>query len=366
MRILDRYIFASVLAIFFGCLLTFLFLYVIIDLFANLDMVMKQHVNILLLAQYYLASVPVIFVQVVPIACLLATLYTFAKLNRDNEIIAMRASGLSIFQISRTVIIFGFILSLAVFFVNDRFVPQSASVTKRFREQMESGAKKLKAKKREPIKNFFMYGSKNRLIYANSFSPDTDTLDGIVILEHDAKQNVTEKIMAQKGVYEKGFWRFYNCYTFVFEENGRDIKEQHYQEEEIMTITETPKDFLDQRQSPEFMTIAQLDNYIWRLSRSGATKVTRNFKIDLYQRFTMPLTTILIILLGIPFSLMIRKRATGISSLGISIMVGFLYYVVNAVSVAFGKAGFLPPGLAVSLSHILALMFSLYLMWSLP
>jgi lipopolysaccharide export system permease protein len=144
------------------------------------------------------------------------------------------------------------------------------------------------------------------------------------------------------------------------------LKEPLYCEEEIMTITETPRDFLEQRQRPDFMTISQLDGYIWRLSKSGATTVIRNMKVDLYRKFTEPLTSIIIILMAIPFALMIKKRATGLSSLGISIMLGFLYYVLSAISIALGKAGILVPFVAVTLSHILVLSFGLYLIHTLP
>ncbi|MDD5237146.1 MAG: LptF/LptG family permease, partial [Candidatus Omnitrophica bacterium] len=76
MRILDRYILKSMWNTFIGCVLLFLFLYVIIDLFSNLDDLLKQRVAIELLAKYYLAFLPIIFVQTSPIACLLATVYS--------------------------------------------------------------------------------------------------------------------------------------------------------------------------------------------------------------------------------------------------------------------------------------------------
>jgi len=64
--------------------------------------------------------------------------------------------------------------------------------------------------------------------------------------------------------------------------------------------------------------------------------------------------------------MMLKKRATGLSSVGLSIMVGFLYYVLNAISIALGKAGILMPSLAASLSHILALISAIYLIQALP
>ena len=366
MRILDRYILKSALAIFLTCLLVFLFLYIIIDLFSNLDEILKQKVALNFLLEYYLAFLPIIFVQVTPVASLVATLYTFARLNRDNEIIAMRASGLSIFGITKTVIIFGTIISIFVFWVNDRFVPSSLFWMEKTKEQIETNAKKTQEKEHEVIDNLSMYGAKNRLFFVNKFYYGKNIMEGITILVHDDHQNITKKIVANKGVYRGGLWRFYQSITYNFDENSQIVGEPLYFEEEIMAIPETPQEFLSQRERTDLMTIAQLDDYIWKLSKSGATTVIRNLKVDLYQRFTSPLTSLIIILLGIPFSIRMKKRATGLSSLGLSVMMGFLYYVLNAVSIALGKSGILMPILSSVLAHIIVLTFSLYLIATLP
>lgn len=366
MRILDRYILKSVLSLFLMCLLTFLFLYIIIDVFSHLDEILKQKVGITVLLEYYLSYLPMIFVQVSPMACLLSTLYTFGKLNRNNEVIAMRASGLSVLQISKTVILFGAIVSVMVFLVSNKLAPQSMILNEKIKTQMEDGSKRSQAKEQEVYNNLCMYGLKNRLFFVNKFSIADRTMEQIVILEQDEKQNITRKIVANKGVYSDGLWRFYQCITYNFDENGQIKDEPRYMEEEIMAIPETPREFLTQRQRPDYMTIAQLEDYIWKLSKSGAVTITRNLKVDLYQRFTMPLTSLIIILLGIPFALKMKKRATGLSSIGISIMMGFLYYVFSAVGIALGKAGILAPMLAASLSHIIAFSAAIYLLQKLP
>ena len=107
MRILERYILKSVASTFLLCLTVFVSLYVIIDLFSNLGDILTQNSNFQIIVRYYLSYLPIIFTQVSPICCLLATLYAFGRLNRDNEIIAMRSAGLSVMQIAKTVIIFG-------------------------------------------------------------------------------------------------------------------------------------------------------------------------------------------------------------------------------------------------------------------
>lgn len=366
MRILDRYILKSVISLFLGCLLIFLFLYIIIDVFSHLDEILRQKVGFVVLLQYYLSYLPMIFIQVSPMACLLSTLYTFGKLNRNNEVIAMRASGLSVLQISKTVILFGMVVSVLVFLVSDKLAPQSLILNEKIKVEMEGGLKRSKARGQEIYNNVCMYGLKNRLFFVNKFNIASETMEGIIILEQDEKQNVTRKIVANKGVYSDGLWRFYQCITYIFDENGQVREEPRYMEEEIMAIPETPREFLTQRQQPDYMTIAQIEDYIWKLSKSGALSVTRNLKVDLYQRFTMPLTSLIIILLGIPFALRMKKRATGLSSIGISIMMGFLYYVFSAVGIALGKAGILIPALAASLSHIIAFSTALYFLKSLP
>ncbi|MDD5477619.1 MAG: LptF/LptG family permease [Candidatus Omnitrophica bacterium] len=367
MRILDRYILKSIITIFFSCVFVFLFLYIIIDLLSNLDEILKHQATLALLARYYLTYLPIMFVQVSPFACLLSTVYTFGRLNHNNEIIAMRSSGLSIFGIAGNALLFGLLISLSVLWVGDRFVPSSSAENQKIKLQMDEGlAKNSKLKKSETITNLSMYGLRNRLFFINKFSLATKTMEGITILEHDQNQNLIKKIIATKGVYQEGLWRFFQSITYNFDQNGQIIDEPLYLEEEIMDIPETPENMASLRQKPEEMSIRQMQDYIWRLSKSGATGVTRNLKVDLYQRFTSPFTSLIIIFLGIPFSLMMRKRATGMSAIGVSIIVGFFYYVLDAVCLALGKSGLLMPALAASLSHIIVLSTSLYLITKLP
>jgi lipopolysaccharide export system permease protein len=306
------------------------------------------------------------FVQVAPFSCLLSTVYTFGKLNHDNEIIAMRSSGLSIFGITRNVIILGFLISVLVFWVGDRFVPSALARTQKIRAEMIESAKKNSEKKQNVINNLAVYGARNRLFFINKYDPATATMEGITILEHDQHQNITKKIVANKGAYSDNLWRFYQSITYNFDKNGQIIDEPQYMDEEIMAIPETPFDFANQQQQTSHMNIAQLDDYIWKLSKSGATTVIRNLKVDLYQRFTLPFMSLIIILLGIPFSMMVKKRASGLSSIGISIVVAFFYYILDAICVALGRGGWMPPILAVSLSHILTLATGVYLIAKLP
>ncbi len=151
----------------------------------------------------------------------------------------MRSSGLSIFHISRSVIILGVLISILVFWINDRFVPQALSLTQKIKIQMEKGEKKT-TQTQEAIYNLSMYGLKNRLYFVNKFLPYANTMEGISILEHDENQNVTKKIVANKGVYDGKVWKFYQSITYNFNKDGHTLQEPQYFQEEIMVIPETP------------------------------------------------------------------------------------------------------------------------------
>src|SRR4030042_14417 len=129
-----------------------------------------------------------------------------------------------------------------------------------------------------------MYAHKNRLIFIHKFSPRINTMEGITILEHDERQNLIKKIVANKGIYKDGAWTFYQSVTYNFGKNGQVLDQPNYLEEEIMDIPETPQDFVSQGQRPDSMSIRQLKNYIGKLSRSGASTVIRNLKVRSEER----------------------------------------------------------------------------------
>jgi LPS export ABC transporter permease LptG len=341
MRVLDRYILKPVILTFLGCLFVFIFLYIISDILGRLDEILKNRINSTYILRYYLTFFPIIFTQTSPVAILLATIYVFGKLGRDNELIALRASGQNLWQICLPVIILGAILSISIFYVNEKFVPSAHAQAEKIKNKIEGG--KGASLKEETIHNLTFYGLGNRLFFVNSFDVAHNAMKGITILEHDQAQNMTAKITASEGKFNNGLWTFYECTKLSFDRYGQIAADTAYSQEQIMDITETPQDFLQQRKRPELMTIGQLEDYIWRLEKSNAMTAARNLLVDLHQRYASSISSLVLILIGIPFSFTIRKHANIFSSFGICILISFLYYVFTAVWLALGKAGVVFP-----------------------
>ena len=348
MRILDRYILRSITGIFIGTVVTFAFLFILIDTFGNLEDFIEKKVPLEVIAQYYLTFLPVVVVNTSTMACLMAVLFTYSSLNGNNEIIAIRASGVNFWKLTRPAMVFAAVISAFVFLVNERFVPQSSMVNQEIRETKIKVVLSEKDKGRPIIKNLTFYGLRNRLFFVDTFDPNTNEITGITIIGHDQNQTLREKIVALKGKWTGLAWKFFNCqvteYNTALPNVPGDIK---IYQEKLMDMRETPRDFLRQRMDVTSMNIQQLYEYIHRFAGSGAVKTINNLQVDLHQKIAFPLRTLIIVLAGLPFALMTgRRKAMTFTAVGIALIIGFLYYVIDAVGLALGKGGAVPPVVA--------------------
>ncbi|MCA9407361.1 MAG: LptF/LptG family permease [Candidatus Omnitrophica bacterium] len=345
MRILDRYINFNIIKIFTITVFVFCGLYVLIDITSTLDEIIDRKIPINILVKYYLNFFPIILVQTASIACLISSLLTYSAMNNTNEIIVMRASGLNFWQVARPALMFALLITAVIFCLNERLVPQATEVTKEIRDENMILKVDRARKQKEKIKNLTFYGLKNRLYFIDYYSPNTYELNGITIIEHDNHQNIEQKIVALKGKWTGIAWKFYNCQITTYDSTqlNKPDKIKVYKEK-LMDIKETPEDFLRQRLNVSAMNIKELHDYIGRFANSGAKKALSNLKVDLYQKYAFPIGNFVIVLIGLPFALLVRSRkGTTFTSVGIAVGIGFLYYVANAVTLAFGKGGLFPP-----------------------
>ncbi|MBU2540645.1 MAG: LptF/LptG family permease [Candidatus Omnitrophica bacterium] len=349
MRILDKYLVGLFILAFIATVTIFLSLYIIIDLFSNLDEIIKNQLDFDTLRVYYLAFTPKIFIEIAPVAALLAMVYTLSRLNNTNEIIAMRSSGLSIWQITRVVLITGLAISCLVFFVSERILP--ASQYKLLEIKVKQMGMKDKHLSDQPIRNAAIYGLDNRLFFISLFDPKDNTLSGIVIFEQDENQNVTAKIVSGSGEYKDGRWILYDCITYKYGLNNELVGEPEYMKAKVMNFEDTPQDIRKQQLKISYMNVKQLRDYRQRLKHTNAKAVLRNFNVEIKSRFSSPMTAVILMFISIPFSLSIKRKGQLASSLGISIVLAFFYYVINSMSIAFAKEGFIPALVAAWLAN---------------
>ena len=357
MKIIDKYITAGFIGPFLYCLFIFLFLYTVADVIGHLDALVRQDIPLGIIKNYYLASLPFIFVQTVPFAMLLASIFLLGNLNRHNEIIALRASGVSTRRIITPLLLIGIAISLGVFLANDKLVPQS-SVTSKMIEDLYFN--KNKADRTGKIEDITIFGKGGRLFYAKSFDLKNKVLEDIVLLEHDKDQVLKRKITAQRMEWTGDKWRFINCDIFRFDKEGNVLgKHAVFRTPKIINFDERPDDLLKEQTQPEFMNYGQLRDYVHILDLENKS-TARKLLVDMHYKLSQPFTGLVIMLIGIPFSLK-RTRTKTIGSMGMALAIAIIYYVVNAIFLALGKGGFLLPIIAAWAANVTFAALGVYL-----
>lgn len=357
MKIIDRYITGGFIWPFFYCLFVFFILFIVGDLLGHLNTLVKQNIPFDVIGTYYLASLPFIFVQTTPFAVLLATVFLFSNLNRHNEIIALRASGVNTLRIIIPVLLLGFAISLAVFLVNDKIVPESAVTANTIKELHFERDQREKGDK---LENITIFGKDGKLFYAREFDLKKKVLKDIVMLVHDNNQVLKRKITAERMEWTGKNWKFYGADSFRFDREGNVLgKPAVFRTPKIIDFNETPQSLLKKQTQPDFMNYAQLRDYIYLLALESKS-TARKLLVDLHYKLSLPFASIVIMLIGIPFALK-RTRSRAMASMGVALVIALAFYGANATLLALGKGGFLPPLIAAWAANGIFAALGIYL-----
>ncbi len=358
MKIIDRYMVKGFLSPFAWCLFIFTIMAIIIDIFSFIEDVVKYKIPGSSLAAFYVYYSPTIILQVTPMAALLSTIFVLSNLNKNNEIIAMKSSGISLWRIISPIIILGFIISIISFIISDRIVPISSKVASMIRHE-ELEKEKRKNNPQKIVENVAVYGAGNKIVFARLYDTEKKLLTDVIIHEHDKSENLVSKITAQNGVWTGSSWKFYKVIMWKIDNTGKILSEPAFYAEKIIPLKERPGDFAYKEWHSEYMSYAELKSYINNF-RGTSTRLVRGLLVDLYQKASFPLITLIIILIGAPFAL-ITTRGGVMIGVGMSIAIGLLYYACIAISIAFGKAGMLPPFASAWIGNVVFGIIGIYL-----
>lgn len=359
MKIVDRYIVKSFLSSFVWCLVMFVVMAVIIDIFSFIDDIVKYKIPGMSIAAFYIYYIPTILIQVTPMAALLSTIYVLSNLNKHSEITAMKACGMSLWRIITPMLILGFIISILTFIVNDRVIPTSSKVASYIRtNELEKEKKKNETNK--VLKNVAIYGTGNRIVFARLYDTEKRELQDVIIHEQDRKENLTSKITAATGIWNGSEWVFTKVIEYRINNAGSFLGEPTFSDKKVIPIKEKPSDFANREWKSDYVSYKDLQRYITNFAGAGS-KLVKGLYVDLHYKVAFPLISLVIIVIGAPFAL-ITTRGGVLIGIGMSIGIGLLYYAFIAIALAFGKAGLIPPLAAAWLGNVVFTILGIHLM----
>ena len=202
MRIYQRYLIKELIQIFFLALLALLAIYVLLEFFGKLDEFIDNHVEIKFIFLYLANQIPFFAAQFIPPALLLATMLSLGGMGQNNEIIAFRSCGLTLFQLSLPLLIAGVVFSLLTFTLTEYIVPPTFA---RARHIKTVFVKHKKEKKLLNLKDVW-YTSERNIYHFNKLDPGKNIILGATLYSLDPAAMLKKRIDAGKLAYRDGHW----------------------------------------------------------------------------------------------------------------------------------------------------------------
>ena len=321
MRILDRYLSWRVINAYCFILAVFTGLYLVIDLFSNLPDILQAKPSWSVLAEYYLNSLPLILLRVSPFALLIGTLYTFADLNKNNEIISLRSCGLNVVQIALPVIIFALLISTSLFFLQEKVLIYSQKRVEDIKTEF------IKKKNPTTEETKLAFASGNMIFFVQSYSPQEKVMKNVIIFEEDQTQHISKKIVCSKITYEYGFWIAHDMLEYELDKAGKVSSEAIITPTKKLALDEKPNDLMLKKGFlSEFSSLHTLNKRINSLKKIGESKQLSDLIVDYHRKIVEPFTSFFLIIGIMPMALEIKKRKAALSSLGVGFLFSFIYY----------------------------------------
>ena len=341
MYILDKYISTRIIKGYLLALCAFVSLYLIIDLFSNLGDLLREHVPLSTIADYYLNMIPLIFLQVSPFSLLISTIYTFSELNRSNEIMGMRAAGLSVMRLASSAITIALLLSVFALFTQEKLL---MAAQKKAEDIKLEYIKKVHSPRGEQENIAFREG--NVIFFISRFVPRQNSLEEVVIFKENPEGNLTEKIVAREITYTEGQWIAHDVIVYHLDSSGRFLDNPLFSEEMVIDLQEKPQSLIVKKSLyGGFTSLKNLRKEINRLAATGSSHFLSNLVVEFHRKISEPFSHLFLIIGVLPFALEVKKRKVGLTALGLSCIFGFLYYGIFSISLALGKVQILVPSL---------------------
>ena len=342
-RLLESYVAREFLKISLLSLTAFLTLYLVVDFFEKIDLLVRANLGVAEMGHYILLKAPIALEQVLSPAILLGSMLTFGLLTRTRETMAVRTSGLDILQLTRPIILLTIIATAFLLALHLYLIPWTQTTLNLFWETQVQ-----KKPPRSLINPEHLWYKGDRAIYnVLLYRKDVKTLEGVKIFRFDDRFRLVQVVAARRAVWQNGHWRLFQGIVQNFDSQKEDQLE-NFQEMDL-ALTETPEDFGDLERKISEMDVEEILRFVNRLERDGYKSTA--YRLEIQSRFSMSLVPLVLAILGLGLSLRQEKVfIPGMVAVGLGVM--FAYWLLLGFSTSLGQAGRWPVIWAVWLPHL--------------
>jgi len=327
----------------------------LLDLLNNSDDIIARHGNhISALAKYAGLRLPDITSFILPFAVLIAALLMLAKFARDNEILALKASGLSFYRLLSTLVPVALAIGTLHFLLSDQIVPRTTRALENWDANTAdimgantnatpaSGSTGTPAATPSAAPPGVWVRDGNSFIHIGAVLAEGAELRDMTIYERGTTSNLQRRIMAKRAVYLAKHWTMADVEVL---ELGADQSRKPVNHAELPWQTSlTPNHLADLAADPATMSLAEV--YRFAARPDVGSRPVEFYRTWMQRKIAVPLMTLLMVLLAAPVAQGLQRHGGIGMGLAVGIGLGFLYFIADGLLLTLGETGAIPPVVA--------------------
>jgi len=350
----DRYIVRRLLPPILLVIFSTALLYVVADLSGNVEDMARNRVPAGVILAYYANLVPQVFLDVTPFALMIAVLILLTLLERQQEMTALKAAGISLFRLTIPVLLIAAVAAAGLWILGEAVVPNANREAQRLLDRIKgrettrtyraSDRQWLLSRDGESLYNFLRYDD------------PSDTLIRFTMFRIDEDMELNFYLFSRRVRFLDGAWiADSGWFRQIFPDGTDEFK--RITAPMKLEIAEEPGYFGQEYRRPSEMSVGELASYIRELIDSGYRP--SKLIVRWHQKFAYPLSAFVMVLLALPFGLNRGgRRVTTMQGVAVALTLGIFYFMLTALFGRLGEVEVLPPVIGAWAPVVLAMLFA--------
>ncbi len=351
MKRIDKYLIRQFATIFAMSILGFVAVFLIVDLIENIDKFIDNNVPFRIILIFYFYTLPWFFSIGLPMATLIATVFSIGLMAKRNEWTAMKSSGISLYRVSIPLITIGLILSFLSFELDNYLVVKgNEKVTEIEQKHMRRKARRNIFRANKILNDVLLQKQETTHISLARYTISGMEADNATILILDEGM-INRRIDARKMFWNDTtkLWDITNYSIRDFDEIGEEIAVIISNGDTAINANFIPDDISKQFKNPDEMNYKELTGRIALLKENGV-KTTR-WEVARHNKISFSLTCLIVVLFGLPLAVSKQKGGLAFAA-GMSVLVIFAYYAFIKFGQSLGYKEILDPFLSAWIGNI--------------